>query len=80
MNIVKSLAALPFIERTRPGCAPMMSITAPRIRDDGNRSYRECNAHSPLKLYFENKIKKDFRMEKTDDFPDVTDPNEQEIG
>lgn len=57
-----------IIERTYPGVWPNRSITAPCYRDDGAKSFRD---YTPLKSLMRN--------EGTDEFPDVTNPNEQDI-
>lgn len=50
MNAIKQFRDLPFIEYTPRGCAPLVSITAPNIRDDGYISHREWEPLKSLKL------------------------------
>ena len=50
MNAIRKFKDLPFIEYTPTGCAPLASITAPNIRDDGYISHREYEPLKSLKL------------------------------
>lgn len=50
MNAIKHFRDLPFIEYTPRGCAPLVSITAPNIRDDGYISHREWEPLKSLQL------------------------------
>ncbi len=50
MNAIKRLKDLPFIDYMPIGCAPLVSITAPNIRDDGYISHREWTPLKSLEL------------------------------